>query len=610
MIGLLATDRAEIISPAVLRPVRHKLHLKKNQGYKIRANQPGGTFLLNIVCRSQSPRQSARIANAVAAEFINHEYHTRSAALLNLSGYMRQQIEQLRARMERSQLALHRYARSNGIANVRNTLKLITQKLVFLQADMETEQARQRKLQANLELARQGNLDALLVSSRGQSLAPLVQAVQSAQIKFAQLASRFGPGNYLYVQASRNLRLLRANLARAEGHVALQIRAEAKANALQLALTRRQLASASAQLAVFNNKTVQYGILKHEADSNQTLYDNLLQRLNSADISAGYRSTALRIVDSARPNPVPVFPRIGLSLLLAFLLSSIAGVAAAIAMTGLDRTLRDPETASRSVGVATLASLPFATDNRDLESLLMSGGQLALRHRSQFAEAVLGLRSTLLLSYPGLSSLAITSAQPREGKSTVSVNLACAFALMGKRTVLIDADIRRPEIHRLLHLSNHAGLSSVLLGEAMLDRASQAGPVPGLTVLTAGPSVMNPGELLGNGMARLVEGLKSKFEIVLIDTPPMLGFADSLGISAIVDCMLLVARAGETPRDLVRAALQQLQQVRARVAGLVLNGVSHDMSYHYYYHRHYYSRYYGEDRADREALRQSAGESQ
>ncbi len=592
MAAMLATDLSEITSPAVMTPVKRKLGLQKLG--LVTVHQPLGTLLLQINDRENSPDRAAEVANSLADEFIRHEYNTRSAALLDLTAYMRRQTDELRARMEKSQQALNDYERANGIVDSNNSSTNLNAVITALQTSLQQDLTRQRSLEADLSLVKSGSLDDLLVSDRGQTLAALIQAVQQQEIQLDNLSSNLGPGNYIYQQAQRNLTALKASLDAEKSHVAAQISAEAGATDVRVKLTQKQLDDATAQLNNFNGRAVQYDILKHEADSDKTIYDDLLQRVNAADIDAGFHSNALRIVESGVPDPKPVYPEVGLTILFTALISLLLGMATAIVSGSFDRTLRDPETASSLVGATVLASLPAVRASAELFSLLSRPQANSLARRSHFAEAILGLRSTLELSAPGRTSYAVTSAQPREGKSTVTMNLACAFATLGRRTILIDADIRRPEIHRMLELSNRVGLATVLQGEADVADCCQPGPLPLLTVLTAGPSVPAPGELLSRGgLARLIEDLKSRFDIVLVDTPPMLGFADALSASTAVDGMILVARAGQTQRDLVRAAVQQLHHVRAPIAGIVLNAFSPEMSHrYYYYHRDYYQRYY------------------
>ena len=615
----LATDEKEIVSPAVITPVILKLGLWKQPADNssaavpsslvskisggINVSQVRGTYLLNVSYRSASPGQAASVANALAEQFIDHEYQTRNSALLSLTQYMREQIKELGQRMKESQLALNAFERDNNIINPDNISGQLTQQLSALQQELGQEQSEQRSLEANLALAKEGNVDALVVSDRGSALGPLLQAKQQAEMEFASLASSYGPGNYLYQQQQRKLAKIEEAIENEQDHIAAQIEAQARAEALQVRLTAKQLAEVQSQLNDFNRKSVQFSILKHKADSDKSIYDDLLRQLDAADVSAGYHSTAMRIVNAARPNPVPVYPRVKLTLLLAFLLAGTLGVFGAVAATGMDRTLRDPTAISSTLGIKLLGSLPQVQDEKELKSLMTPLAHHEDGMRSPFAESVLRIRSTLLLGASGgpVGSIAVISSQPGEGKSTVATNLAAALAALGKRTVLVDGDLRRPQLHRILGLSNRLGLSSILQNQANLNEVLMPGPVERMSVMPAGPTSADAREMIASRISALVEELKTQFDIVIIDTPPILGFADGLNIATAADTSLLVVQAGATPREYVQLLIDQVHQVRAGLAGIVLNGVTPEMSRQYYYYHDGYRSYYSHQNGDRDA---------
>lgn len=614
--ALLATDQKEIISPSVVMPTILKAgiwHQPDNSSSTdvpasivasvtngITVEQVKGTYLLNVSYRSTSPSQAAAVSNALAEQFIEHEYETRNSALVSLSQYMREQIKELGEQMKQSQLALNDFERANNIINPDNTSGLLTQQLSSLQQELGKEQSEQRTLEANLALAKEGNTDALLVSDRGSALAPLLQAQQQAEMEFASLASKYGPGNYLYQQEERKLAQIRKATQQGQDHIAAQIEAQARAEAVQVGLTAKKLADVKSQLNDFNRKNVQFDILKHKSDTDKTIYDDLLRQLDAADVAAGYHSSAMRIVDAANPNPVPVYPRVKLTLLLAFLLAGTLGVVGAVGVSGMDRTLRDPKAISSTLGINLLGSLPQAKDERELKSLMTPLNSQESEMRSPFAESMLRIRSTLLLgaSDVPVRAIAVISSQPGEGKTIVSANVAIALAALGKRTVLVDGDLRRPQIHRVLGVSNRLGLSSVLQGTASLHEALFPGSTENLSILPAGPTFINAHELIAGRISTLVEELKAQFDVVVIDTPPILGFADGLNIATASDTSLLVVRAGSTPREYVQLLIDQMHQVRADIAGIVLNGVTADMSRHYYYYHHGYHSYYSNNNGD------------
>jgi polysaccharide biosynthesis transport protein len=610
MAASLATDQKEILTPAVVTPTILKVGLwhapadgssttvptsivaKTIAG--ITVNQVKGTYLLNVSYRCTSASQAAAMANGLAEQFIEHEYETRNSALVSLSQYMREQIQELGGRMKDSQMALNAFERENNIVNPDNISSLLTQQLSSLQQELGQEQSQQRSLEANLALAKEGSLDAILVSDRGSALAPLLQAQQQAEMEFASLSSKYGPGNYLYQQERRKLDQINKAVQIEQKHISAQIEAQARAEEVKVGLTAKELADVKTQLDDFNRKNVQFTILKHKSDTDKTIYDDLLERLDAADVAAGYHSTALRIIDPALPNPVPVYPRVNVTLLFALLISGMLGVMGAVAASGMDRTLRDPRGVHSALGVELLGSLPEVRDEAELRSLMptASADQDLEADRSPFVESLCGIRSTLLLGATDvpLRALAVISSRPGEGKTTIAVNLAASLASLGKRTVLVDGDLRRPQLHRILNISNRLGLSSVLQGQASLSEALIPGRSERLKVLPAGPPSAGAREQIASRIGVVIEELKSRFDIVVIDTPPMLGFADGVSVATVADASLLVVRAGQTPREYVQSVIDQLRQVRAPLAGVVLNGITPEMNRHYYYyHDGYYS---------------------
>jgi capsular exopolysaccharide synthesis family protein len=228
-----------------------------------------------------------------------------------------------------------------------------------------------------------------------------------------------------------------------------------------------------------------------------------------------------------------------------------------------------------------------------------AGGETGLlRQRSPFRESILSLHTSLLLSGGDrMRVLAVSSSLPGEGKSTVSSNLATAFAGLGGPTVLVDADMRRPNIHRLFHVSNRLGLSTVLRGQATLAEALADSGIKNLTLLPSGPVSATPSELLHLGLGEVIEQLRQRFEYVLVDCPPVLGFADSFAVAGAADALVLVVLAGQTERQHVSAAVRQLHGVRANVLAVVLNQVNESLDSAYSYYGAYYAKYYSDGAA-------------
>lgn len=240
--------------------------------------------------------------------------------------------------------------------------------------------------------------------------------------------------------------------------------------------------------------------------------------------------------------------------------------------------------------------LPLATNGNAADALMKSGHENS--QAAAFEEAIRTLRDSILLSDLGRRprSLLMTSATPREGKTTTSIHLAIAHSLQNRKTLLIDADLRRPGIHGRLALPNDKGMSRVVSGGMpWRDAIQKVGAYPDLDVITAGPASRRSADRLGSALDQVLSEAESEYDLIMIDAPPLLGFAEPLQMAAVVDGVVVIAMAGQTNRKAVASVLSSLKRIKTNVIGVVLNEVREDMSDRYYYYGYYgktYSKYY------------------
>ena len=360
---------------------------------------------------------------------------------------------------------------------------------------------------------------------------------------------------------------------------------------------------------------MQYNILQHDADSNKQLYDGLQQKLKEAGITAGLKSSNIRVVDPALVPSSPARPQKARNILLALLVGLVGGIGLAVFREYLDNTVKSPDDIESLTGLPSLAVVPSlpamtaATNNGPNSTPeLASGGRVELlsyvQPKSQISEAFRALRTSLLLSqadHPPQVIL-VTSSLPREGKTTAAVNLAVTLAQLGDRTVLVDADLRKPGVRRALNINapREAGLSSYLAGVSNLDEITFAHPaINNLTVAMTGPVPPNPADLLSSHrMRELVAELRRRYKFVVIDSPPIMAATDAVILSAQTDGVLLVVRSGATPKEAFTRTRDLLAGVKARLLGVILNAVDSSAPDYYYSYRYYpyaYGYGYGED---------------
>src|SRR6185437_757461 len=533
---------------------------------------PDNTHNIEIHYKALDPDAAATVANALGAALIANEFQTRQKQLDQRLGFMQQQFADINTRLEKEQAALTQYQLQKNILNPDSQSSLENSTLNTLNTSFLQAQDAATKYQAEMSILKSGQLtDALLASEDGQALRPAYDAWRAAQARMDQVKAARGPQNPAYQAAADSLAAADAQLQSVIASVKNQIASQYQQAQDRADLVGKQLGQARDAMQHLNQDLIPYNTQKRDLDADQKLHDDLEAQIKQQQLLASVSTSGLRVTDPATPDPAPVYPNVRENVVLALLFSLLGGCGVAV--------------------IASKASLIELADSPASE-----GDAIA---RSAFAEAVLMLRTAVLYAAPhGARVFSVTSAEPQEGKSVVTANLAIALALHGAKVLLVDGDIRRPFQHRIFDLPNASGLSSLMRHSVVLEECFRATRVEGLYLMPAGPSVSNPGELIATMLAPVLQPLAAEFDYLIVDSPPLLGFADAVSIATAVEGTLLVARAGKTPREIVLASLQPLQRVRARVLGLVLNQVSRSLSPYYSYYRDHYSRYYSDRDGD------------
>lgn len=620
---LVSTAQQVLTTPAVVNAAIGALHLERNTEFAPRqamdpgrtaealeravarnvlVTRPPGTLLLEVHFRSSDPEISAQVANGLAASFLEHEYRTRYQALTQSSEYMTEQLAQLKAKSEQSQEDLVNYESTANVLDPDDKTNVMQARLTQINADYTKAQTQRMQVESEYRLVQNGDTSALaLVEGEAERLAPLRSALRDDSRELARLSSLYGPNHPLLRRQQQIVQYDQQALDAAVQQATTELSGQYAAALGQEQLLGAALRDQRTAMDAFNRRAITYRALQSRADNFSKLYYDLQQRIQEDNISAGFRSEGLRITSPALPNYTPVSPRVGLVAVLAFLFSSILAVGGVLAASNLDQSVSSAAQVEQMFRVPVLATLP-AVGGRDggltglrAAGLLVEGKTAQVEgrppSRSSFHEAVLGLHSVLALAAEQAQVLGVTSALPGEGKSTVSANLAAAFALLGQRTVLVDCDMRKPNVHRQFGRSNRCGVSSLLRDRIPVDQALQEGGVPNLQIIAAGPATGTPTELLQRYLPALIDELRGRFDRVIVDCTPALGFADALAVANSLDALLIVVKAGDTSRQLLGACLRYFRDVRATLLGVVLNRVSHKMNSHYGYYQNY-SRYY------------------
>jgi succinoglycan biosynthesis transport protein ExoP len=622
----LATQVKLIQSDAVLRPVAGEYHLRHDEKERahvdpvraeaapvtlkhLKVTRPPNTYLLQISYRSEDPALAANVANAIAKSYVEHTYNIRFRSASSLSSFMEKQLEELRAKMERSNTALAQFERELNVISPEEKTNILSARLLQLNTDYTNAQSDRLKKEAAFKSVSSGTLESAQASSQGEVLKRLMERLEETQNKFAEARQHYGSNHPEYRKADTQLLQVQKQFENARLGVMGRVEVEYREAVNREEMLKTAVTDTKAEFDRLNSRSFEYNALKHEAEADKKLYEELITKIREAGINAGFQSSTVRIADNARPALKAVFPDTTLNVALAFLLSTVLALGAALMSDTLDDTIRDTEQVSRVVKTDVIGGLPMVKNWKSRLVLANAGpeseqGGTAMIRRpeddrilSSFEEAIRTLRNTILLGSfdRRIRSLMVTSATPGEGKSTVAVHLALAHAQQKHKTLLIDCDLRRPSLDRKLGMTPEIGLSEVLLnGMPWRSAVTSVAGVPDLDVLITRNASRRAADLIGKALPQILEEAGAEYDLVIVDTPPALGFPEPLQLATAVDGVALIALAGQTNRKALASVVSTLVKLRANVLGVVLNEVTKDVNDSYYYQGYYgkYSRYY------------------
>ena len=584
------------------------------------------TRIIEIHYRSTDPTLAANVVNALAATYVEQNFKTKFESTMQASDWLSKQLVDLQMKVETSQEKLVRYQKEHEIFGIDEKQNIITQKLDELNKELTAAESDRMEKEAVYRMTQTGDPDAVasavasapVATLAGTGSSPLLDKLHQQQadlkIQIAELSTQLGPAYPKVAQLNNQLKEIERQVQGETRKAVDHLRGQYETALQRESMLREALEKQKQEANRLNENAIDYTLLKRDVDSNRQLYEGLLEKLKQAGVTAGLRSNNFRIVDAARPPNGPVEPNIPRNLLFALVLGITSGVGLAFLLEGMDNTVRTTEQAQMISALPSLGMIPLGSKSRNNGNgtnrlALTSSREVVelvtqVRPQSQMAESYRALRTSLLLSSLGAPPkvIMVTSARPQEGKTTTAINSAIVLAQKGVRVLLVDADLRRPSVHKTLGMGPRSGLSNVLTGNATLEQAIAPSPIlPNLFVLAAGSPPPNPAELLASSnMKDVLNELRQQFDHVVIDTPPTLSVTDAVVLSPRVDAIILVIRSGQTTKQALRRARDILMQVNAHVTGVLLNAVDLTSPDYYYYYEYQgkYSQYYQEDPPD------------
>lgn len=570
--------------------------------------------LVQISYIDPDPRLATEIVNTLVRTFTEQNFKTKYEAATQTSDWLNTEIDDLRLKVQTSEEKLVRYQKDHSILGVDEKQNIVTAKLDELNRELAAAEMDRIQKEATYKLVQTSDPSALAKPTKEGELSmmgKLRQDQAQLQTQRAQITTQFGPGYPKVAEIDNQLKAIDKEMAAENGRLRDQARDEYLAALQRENLLIGAFNEQKQEANKLNESAIEYSVLKRDAEANRQLYQDLLQRLKEAGVSAGLRSSNIRVVDVARVPTFPIKPNIPRNIQFGFLLGLVCGVGLAFTLESLDTSIRTIDEISAISTLPALGTIPLqAVANGSLRkrlktaSLELESTESALityaRPRSEAAEAYRSLRTSILLSSYGAPPkvILVTSAIPQEGKTTISANSALVLAQRGGRVLLVDADLRRPGIDRMFGFRSRAGLSTLISGsDKFEDVAVPFAEFPNLTILPAGPIPPQPAELLGSSvMKEHIARWREEFDHVVIDSPPCLSVTDAVVLSPAADRIILVARSGKTTKIVLRRACDLLTQVNARVMGIVLNALNtHSTEGYYYYGGRYSDRYYDEE---------------
>jgi capsular exopolysaccharide synthesis family protein len=574
--------------------------------------------LVSIKFNAHDPKLAGKAPNTIADEFIRINLEQRFSMATQAKEWLNKQLDVLKAKVERSEEGVRKFGRKHGIVSLdEKEENIVIQKLSDINKELTKAQADRIAIEAKYNQAKGRDFQTLPAVLENELIRKLKADYIGIEGEYETLAQIYKPDYPDMKQLEKKMVKIKTRLNQEISRIVGGLKAQYEAASKREDLLQRQLESQKKEAMRVKELAIQYNILKREADTNTELYNGLLQRMKETGLEAGLQSSNVQIIDRSKTPLHPVRPRKKLNLLVSMLLGLVLGIGLAFLLEYLDNTLKGPEDVEKFSGLPSLGLVPrilpkeLSTPYRDKALLPAKAGKESALTASQIAfithsnpksllsEAFRTIRTAILLSFPDNppKTFVITSPNPEEGKTTCAVNIAIALAQTGKKVLLVDADLRRPSLHRVFSKKGiNFGLSGFLANithKKKQESLAFPSAIENLSVVYSGPVPPDPTTLFSSDrLVTLIDTLGDEFDNIIFDCCPTLGFADVGIISRALDGILMVVAAGKTPKESLRQAKNQLERTtRTRVMGVAINGIDtrrDGYGYGYYYHRYNY----------------------
>jgi succinoglycan biosynthesis transport protein ExoP len=570
------------------------------------------TRLVQIKYRHTNPELARQITDTWADVFVKHNLDSRQEGNKSSVRELEDRIADTKLALREAEQKLNNYRRDHQVLDFGEKENTVIARLVDLNRQLLQVESERKTLQTSVELTRkEADPSNLPEVQRDPAVQDLTKKLTELKQKQAQLLAEVTPEYPEAKQVKQQIDALEGELRAAHQRILSGIEKQYQAAAQRETRLRKDLNEQYGETMKQNEGAIQAKIYQQDIDTNRALLDKLLHSQKEIVISSASQRNNVRVTEYS-PVRGPVGPPRTRNIVMSIFLSLLGGIGLVLFLDYLNNKIESVEDIDRYLHLPALGVIPIFPLGKARKRLTGTAASKALttaawhgnghgggmiltevESTSSIAESYRQLRTAVLLSSAGHPprTMLITSSQPAEGKTTTSVNMAISLAQTGAAVVIVDADLRRPRVHKIFGLKNSRGLCNYLAGECEISSLIQTA-LPNLYVLPVGPLPPNPAELLGSTkMRQVVEMLSSNFDYVVIDSPPVASFADSLILSSMVEGVIVVVKAGFTPREMAQRTKAHLHSVGAKILGVVINHIKlqpHD----YYYYSTYYSRYY------------------
>jgi succinoglycan biosynthesis transport protein ExoP len=553
-----------------------------------------GTRLIDVFVQHGDPKMAQLVANAVGREYIRQSVERRSGTSELALQFLMEESERLKKKVRESEQAVQEYRESQKSVSLENQENIVLDKLKDLNSKLTAVKADRMRLESDFAQIRayEGNVDKLLTVpsiANHATVQDLKKEIQSLEANIATLAQRYKDKHPKMIQAHTQLAEVKSNLRQNVLKLPGQMQSEFEKTSSQERSFESALSEQENSALDLSKKTIRYKELQRDLETDRALFESVLKRMKETDLTKGIQADPVQIVESASFNPGPIRPDRSRALTTGVVLGLAAGLGIILLLMYLDSSVKTVDQSEKIFGLPTLAAVPQLKDLSQSTTLVM-----ARDPNSVVAESFRSLRASLSLLGPEATRkiTLFTSALPGEGKSFCCTNYSISLAQQNLRTLIIDADMRRPSLNKIFGIPRErAGLTEYLIGNATVEEAVQPTELDNLFVMLGGEKAPNPAELLsGSGFAELMtEALKS-FDRIVVDTAPLVPVSDTLLLLPFIQTVCMVVQGGKTPRNAVLRAIEMMKKVAQRPDGIVLNKMPRrsGIDYYYYYGEHGY----------------------